>query len=300
VTEVYAFFAAFTIQVLMSVLGPACFVRRVQATTIPERLAQLYPGVDLSLRREHFLTRYRTLHTGIVVLGLLLLGWLFSYMRHPDWDLRPVVALVCGYFLVQTFLPLGLILPRVIRFNKAHPRSSLLEGKRTAVLQRRGLFDFVSPFTVFVAVLSYLLFTAFVIYVQQHPFIQQRPFPRSSALVLIGTITLVYAFNAFVLYGVLYRKKPNPFETHEGRVHTIGVTVKILVYTSIAGVVFMSLTLIIGLLHWQRWMPFALSVFFVITGLVSLMGMTKPPRQPGADGLGSSGRPSPGTRDLSA
>jgi hypothetical protein len=299
VTEVYAFLAAFTLQILMSVLGPACFIKRVQAMTIPERLAQLYPGVDLALRRDRFLTRYRAVNTGIVVLGLLLLGWLFSYMRRPDWDVRPVVVPVCVYFLVQTFLPLGLILPRIIRFNKAHPRSSLLEGKRKAVLQRRGLFDFVSPFTVFIAVLSYILFAGFVIYMQQHPFAQQHPFPRSGGLIVVGTITLVYAFNSFVVYGMLYRNKPNPFETHEGRVRTISVTVKTLVYTCIAGVGFMSLTLIIGLLHWQRWMPFALSAFFVITALLPIM-WTLSPRQPGADGLGSGGRPSSGTRDLSA
>ena len=292
-TEVYAFLAAFTVQILLSVLGPARFIRRVQATSIPERLAQLYPGVDLSLRRERFVTRYRALNRGIAVLGLLLLGWLSHYMRRPDWDLRPVVTLVCVYFLVQTLLPLGLIVPRAIRFNKAHKRSELLEGKRKAILQRRGLFDFVSPFTVFVAVLSYLLFAAFVIDIEHHRF------PKSAGLIVLGIITLVYALNGFLVYSVLYGKKPNPFETHEGRVHTIGVTVKALVYTCIAGVAFVSLSITLGLLHWQRWMPFALSAFFVITGLLSLMSMTIPPPQPGVDGLDSGGRPTPGTRDLS-
>ena len=293
-TEVYAFLAAFTVQILMSVLGPARFIRRVQATGIPERLAQLYPGVDLNLRRERFVTRYRALNAGIAVLGLLLLAWLSSYMWHPNWNFRPVVTLTCVYFLVQTLVPLGLIVPSVIRFNKAHKRSELLDGKRKAILQRRGLFDFVSPFTVFVAVFGYLLFAAFVI------FVEHQRFPKSGGLVVLGTITLVYALNGFLVYGVLYGKKPNPFETHEGRVHTIGVTVKGLVYTCIAGVAFLSLTITLGLLHWQRWMPFALSAYFVITGLLSVIGMTMPPRQQGADGLGSGGRPTPGTGDLSA
>jgi hypothetical protein len=42
----------------------------------------------------------------------------------------------------------------------------LLEGKRQAILQRRGLFDFVSPFIVFLAALGYFLFIAFVICIQ--------------------------------------------------------------------------------------------------------------------------------------
>jgi hypothetical protein len=60
--------------------------------------------------------------------------------------------------------------------------------------QRRGLFDFVSPFVVFLAALSYLLFAAFVIYIQQHPF------PGFAGLINLGAPTLVYALNAFVVY----------------------------------------------------------------------------------------------------
>src|SRR5579859_943453 len=109
--ETYAFLATFAIQILaMSVLYPTWFIRyvRLQATSVPaERLAQLYPGVDLSLARDRFLTRYRTLNTGIAALGLLLLGWLCSYLRRPDWGTVPVVALVCVYFMVQAVLPLG-------------------------------------------------------------------------------------------------------------------------------------------------------------------------------------------------
>ena len=202
--EAYAFLAAFTVQILvMSVLLPAWFIRyvRVQATRFPaERLAQLYPGVDLGRAQERFLTQYRALTTGIAVLGLLLLGWLFSYMRRPDWDDGPVEVLVTVYFLAAQMLPLALLVWVGVRFNKEHKRS-LPEGKRTAILQRRGLFDFVSPFIVFLAVLSYFLFAAFVIYIQQHPF------PGFAGLINLGAVTLVYALNAFVVYRMLYGKK---------------------------------------------------------------------------------------------
>jgi hypothetical protein len=284
--EAYAFLAMFTLQILaMSVLYPAWFIRycRRQATIIPaERLAQLYPGVDVSLARERFLTRYRVLNAGIAVLGLLLLGWLFSYMQRPNWDDGPVEVLVTAYFLVQALLPLGLVIWFGVRFNRERV-GALLEGKRKANLQRRGLFDFISPFVVVVAGVSYLLFAAFVIYLQQHPFL------GFAGLINIGGVTLVYALNAFVVYAVLYGKKPNPFETHANHVHTIGLVVKSCVYSCIACIVFLSLNMTLVLLDLQRWEPFALSVFFVITALLSLMGMTAPPRKPEADGLGSDG-----------
>jgi hypothetical protein len=288
--EAYAFFATFTIQILaMSVLYPTWFIRylRLQAANIPaERLAQLYPGADLNLARERFLTRYRALNTGIAVLGSLLLAWLFSYMRRPDWRAGPVEVLASVYSMVQTLLPLSLVVWHGVRFKKVHKRS-LPEGKRKAVLQRRGLFDFVSPFMVLLAALSYFLFAAFVILIQRHPV------PGFSGLINIGfgVITLIYALQAFVVYATLYGKKPNPFETHAGRMRTIGLVVKCCVYSCITCVVFLSLYFSLGLLDLQRWKPFALSAFLVITALLSLMGMTAPPRPPEADELGSGHTP---------
>ena len=70
---------------------------------------------------------------------------------------------------VMQMLPLFLVAWLGFKYNRVH-RHSLLEGKRKAILQRRGLFDFISPFIVFLAVSSYFLFVAFVIYVQQEPF----------------------------------------------------------------------------------------------------------------------------------
>jgi hypothetical protein len=88
---------------------------------------------------------------------------------------------------------------RLPRFSKEHKRP-VPEAKRTALLQRRGLFDFISPRVVFLAVLSYLLFVAFVIY------LQQDPVAGFIGRINLGAVTLVYALNAFVLYRVLYGK----------------------------------------------------------------------------------------------
>lgn len=269
--EAYAFFAMFAVQILaMSVFYPAWFIRyvRLQAASIPaERMAELYPEIDVAREQERFLTRYRAVNAGNVVLGLLVLGWLFKYMQRPDWTDGPVEALVCVYFLVQV-LPFGLIAWTAVKLN-GH-RSSLLESKRKAMLERRGLFDFISPFTVALAVVWYFLFAAFVFYLQRHPFV------GFAGLVNIGGITLVYALQAAIVYAMLYGKKSNPFETHEGRVRTIGLVVKAAVYSCIACVTFVALNLTLILLDWQRWEPFALSVFFVITALLSVMGMMAP------------------------
>lgn len=279
--EAYVFLVAFTIQIFaMSVLYPAWFTRylRRQVDNIPaERLAQRYPGVDLKRAQQQFFWRYRALNTGIVVLGLLLLGWLFSYLRRPDWNDGPVEALVTAYFLMQALLPLALVVWAAIRFNKKHGRP-LVERKRKAVLERRGLFDFVSPLAVLMAIVGYLLFGGYVIYIQQNPF---QGF--AGPLVNIGCVTLVYALNAFVVYQMLYGKKWNPLDTHSGRVHAIGLAVKSSVYSCIAVVAFLALNFTLILLDWQRWEPFALSVYFVASAFLSSMGLVSPLRQPDQD-----------------
>ena len=215
------------------------------------------------------------------MLGLPLLGWLFSYMRRPDWGDGPVEAIVAVYFAAQMMVQLCLVGWIVVKYSEALKHSSA-DGKRKAVLQRRGLFDFVSPFIVLLAVLSYVLFAGFVIY------IQQDPFPGFAGYFNIGVVTLVYALNAFGVYTMLYGRKTNPLETQADRVRAIGLGVKAGIYSCIACVVSISLNFTLVLLDLQRWEPFALSVFFVICALLCFAGFTAPTRRPAVNGLGYS------------
>jgi uncharacterized membrane protein len=282
--EAYAFLTAFGVQILVtSVLYPAWFSRyvRMRSARLPaERLAQLYPGVDLGPARERFLARYRALNTGLAVLGVLLLVWLFGYLRRPDWHDGPVEVLVTVYFLAAQMLPLGFVVWRGIRFNKEHKRA-LPEGKRRAVLQRRGLFDFVSKFVVCLAALGYFLFAAFVI------FMQGRPSANLAGLINLGGVTLVYALTGFVVYTVLYGKNRNSLETHASRMHTIGIAVKSSVYSCIVIVMYLSLNFSLRLLDLQKWEPLAVSVFFVICSLLASMGVIARQHRPELDELGS-------------
>jgi len=214
----------------------------------------------------------------IAVSGLALLGWLFTLLRQPDWtgELKmPVVA----YSMAQ-FAPLALLaLYGVVRCFKLLVQPSQ-EAKRTAILQRRGLFDFVSPIFVFVAVLGYFLFAAFVVYIQ-------RLSPDFHGLITLGVITLIYALTAFILYITMYGKYRNPFETHVDRLQTMGTTVKGSVYSCIGIVVYLSIILSLGMLDLTRWVPFATSVFFVICTLLDSIGPA-PLRKPEANELGES------------
>lgn len=272
--EAYAFLAVFTVQILaISVLHPAWFIRylRVRAQGFPaDRFAELYPGIDPSGSLQRFLALYRALNLGVALLGAALLAWLFSYLQRPDWDDGPVEALVAAYFALQMVAPLSLIAWSGVRYSKLL-KHALAQGKRKAVLERRGLFDFVSPFVVALAVASYFLFAAFVIYIQGHPF------PGFAGYLNIGIVTLLYAVNAFGVYTMLYGRKKSALETHAQRVRAIGLGVKALVYSCIACVAFLSLNFTLVLLDLQRWEPFALSIFLVNCAFICFAGLTAPP-----------------------
>jgi hypothetical protein len=294
--ETYAFLAMFTIQILAgSVLCPALFIRRVRAdaASFPdERFAELFPGVDKLASTERFVSRYRAQNLSIAVLGLLLLGWLFIHAQGPSWNEGTVVFLITGFFLAQ-------LLPQVLHARKAaiynkRVRASMVDGKRKAVLQRRGLFDFVSPLTVLLAVLTYVLLAALVIYIRQHPF------PGFGGFTNLGIITLGYAFFALVAYRVIYGRNPSPLGTHADRLYAIGMLVKTLVYTCIGVTVFTLIILTLGLLGLKRWDLFAVSVFIVFCVLVPYVQAAYARRRPKGDALGSQGPLPPDIRNQSA
>jgi hypothetical protein len=285
--EAYAFLAAFALQVLAaSVLYPARLIKYVRGWARnfgSERFAQLYPGVDYSRWVARFVTGYRTANIVIAVLGLLLLGWLFTRIQQPGWA-GEVAGPAVMYFILQ-MSPLALFaLYAVVRYHKMLMQPSQ-ESKRKATLQRRGLFDFVPPSVVYLAVLSYFLFVVYGIWLDLY--VYDNTSLSKHCLNAIVSVTLVYALNAFIIYKYLYGRK-NPLVNHEGRVHTISVTVKSGVYGSIAIAWFISIFGTLGKPGLQAWRPFALIIFFVATSLLTLMGLTAPPRKPETDGLGES------------
>jgi NADH:ubiquinone oxidoreductase subunit 4 (subunit M) len=145
-------------------------------------------------------------------------------------------------------------------------------------LERRGLFDFVSPFVVFLTMLCYPLLVGLVIY-------EERDDGFAEGLVKIGAITLMYATFAFGVYASLYGKR-NPFQTHEDRIRAMAISVKGSVYTCLVAVVYISLHFLLTMLGLPSWKPFAMSAFLVICGVSSFWSILNAiPRELKLDGL---------------
>lgn len=284
--ESHAFLAAFLLQILVvSVLNPARLIKHVRgwvANFGSQRFAELYPNFEYRQWADRFATRYRAANFLITVLGVLLLGWLYTLTRRPQW-VDEVTKPVLVYYFLQMSPVVLLGLYAVVRYHKVLLQPSQ-EVKRKAMLQRRGLFDFVSPVAVLVAVFGYFTFVAFAIYLDL--VVHRNEVLSRACLGAIGAVTLVYAVNAFIVYKYLYGRR-NPLVTHEARLHTIGVRVKGSVYSCIVVVGFISLMGTLARPELREWSPFALSVFFVVITLLGFMDLTAPVRGHEADTLDS-------------
>ncbi|HMB72213.1 MAG TPA: hypothetical protein VKQ06_01480, partial [Gammaproteobacteria bacterium] len=161
----YLFYVVFTIQILvLSALYPRLLLRRARSMmhTWPQaRYPQLYPLSVAAIDR--ILRWYRALNWIIVLVGLLFLAGLYRYMQ-TDWDDGPVETLVAVYFFIQ-IIPVLLSAVVIGHFNKSL-RESFAGTKRTASLQRRRLFDFISPLVVLLTAVLFPLFVLLVVYIQ--------------------------------------------------------------------------------------------------------------------------------------
>jgi hypothetical protein len=257
-------------------------VMRTTLSNIPaERLAVLYPGVDVGNAHERFIARYRAANAVIAVLGLAMLGGFIGYLQRPAWDEGRVGAMLTAYFVLQNF-PTAMIAWFMNRFDKVHKRSSP-DAKRKAVLQRRGPFDFVSPYMVLLAILSYSLFVAFNFYVAQNPFPGY-----AGPFVNIAMVTLVFVLGAVAMYWFLYVRKTDPLQTHADRMGMFRIIVNTYAWMCILIPMFLSLEFARKLLDLETWSPFAGTVGFLILSLLSLRSVIGQPRQSEAEALRSS------------
>ena len=273
--EAYVFLAAFAAQILVgSVLQPAWLASYVRAKAQVQFL-----GWDAEACTR-FLGLYRLVNAGLALCGLGLMVWLFETMQRPAWTLVSVIKPLCLYLLAQTvpFLVLSLI-------GAWGKRKALMRippaVRRTVSLERRGLFHFVSPPVVVLAVLAYLLFAAFILKVEQHPV------PGFAGYIMLRTITLVYVTNGCCVYWLLYRRRKWPQETQAYRLQAVALQVRMIFHVSIFIVAFVALTATLTLLHLLKWMPVMLSVYFVACMLFISMVISALRRQADADRLAS-------------
>ncbi len=276
--EMYGFIAAFIAQIVFfSVLGPlrvTGVLREEIRRFIADRAPQIDPAAAAKVDRR--LRLFAQLGLGTVVIGLALLAAMIRYMQRPDWTDGPLEAVVPFYFMLQVF-PTLLAVGTAGQFHEVLKRS-LPQSKRKALLQPRGLFDFVSRISVALALAAYGLYIAFLLYIEQHPF------PHFAGFLVNATmVTFVYAFVACGIYWTIHKLSSSPLQPREDRMRAVGLAVRVAVYTCILTVVNISLNMTLILLDEQRWEPAFGCLGLILLGVLGRMALKEQMRIPSAE-----------------
>ena len=231
-------------------------MRYVVETYPPSTHPKLYPQpIEFYEKAQR---NYGITNQFILVAGLMLIAILLATPRSGEWDSN----IVFTYFMVQ-FIPLMRLELRSFKYfrlmRKADSRTT-----RKAELHPRRFFDFVSPTLIGLAIFVYVAFVLLILYVRQFEF------PWFGGYWNIFGITAANLFFAGIVIWNLYGKKLDPYRAYEDRIRQIEITVKALVFVSIAATSFISIVVILAALELRNLQPMAQSLYFQLIAVISL------------------------------
>lgn len=261
------FYIAFLSQIfLMSYYFPnklLARMRHVLETYPPETYPKLYPRPIEHYKMAHLMFKY--VSRFILLLGLLILFAIMFWVDHSTFADDGFIseAWPAAYGLIQ-FLPL-----MAVEFSEfshyKQMRKANSSSRRTADLRRRRLTDLVSPWLLGTAILLFAGAILFDLYV--HDFaVTWRHDTIQRAVVMTVTNGLLAVVGAWNLYG----RKLDPHQSAEDRIQRISVSLKSLLYISMALSVFIAMTAADDMYNLDSVDAAMISVYFQAIALLSL------------------------------
>ena len=233
------FYIVFLSQIfLISIYFPTVLRRRVLYVLDnypPDRYPKLYPkplDVYAEVTSERRLRVYRNANYVIAVVGLMILTAMVASGYRPDVKGGDEIF-VMMYFFVQMA---ALLYPGIKEFQQHRlMRKAFAAGTiRTANLNPRRLFDFISPVYVTAAILLLGAWLAF--YISGKDLSVAWEAEVYVSLVGITGMNLVFAG---IVAKYLYGKKRNPHQAYKDQLKEIGLVVNSVVFTSIGMSIFL-------------------------------------------------------------
>lgn len=233
------FYIAFLGQIfVLSYYLPNKLLLRMQhifSTYPPEAYPKLYPRPKEHYKTSHRMFKYASRF--VLALGIVILFAIMFWVDHSTFADHGYISVAwpAAYGLLQ-FMPLMAIeiseFSHMKQMKMAHS-----SPKRTADLRRRGLADLVSPALIGAAVLLFVAAILFDLYV--HDFAVSWGHDTIQRAVVMGvTNGLLAIVGAWTLYG----RKADPHQSAEDRTQRIAVSLKSLLFISMALSVFIGMT----------------------------------------------------------
>ncbi|WP_339860504.1 hypothetical protein [Paremcibacter congregatus] len=261
------FYLIFISQIfLLSYYFPKKIMGRIKyicAKYPPADYPKLYPGSAATKIPGHLIF-YKALNGAAFLIGLLLLIWGMATGYRPEGHGEETI--VTFYAVLQYA---SLILLSIWEFRNFKKMRQLNNSTtRTADLQPRRLFDFLSPgwfMLAAVLLLMTLVFTYTVTDFTENGL--SDVFAKFAGPVLVNVYFLV--FGRWFIYG----RKLNPHQTAEDRRREITISVKSMVFTSIMISLFFIADEAVKTFDMAHLQPALWSVYFQLIGALSFSVM---------------------------
>ena len=169
----------------------------------------------------------------IIVIGILLVFAIVIWDYLNEGYIDQIIPWI--YFMLQA-LPLMLLEYSCFAYFKLM-RKADSRNTRKAELNPRKLFSFVSPLAVGFAL--FLISACILIFYSMHQF---QFHPSNDTFIISTTLIASNLLFGGIIYWNLYGKKINPYQATKDRLNQIEVTIKSLVFMSIAASLFLIIT----------------------------------------------------------
>ena len=261
------FYIAFLSQILLlSYYFPNRLLERMQQVLTlypPETYPKLYPKPIEYYKMGQLTFKY--VNRFVLLLGLAVLFAIMFWVDHSTFADDGFIseAWPAAFGMIQ-YLPLLAV--EISEFsNFKQMREANAASRRTADLKRRSLGDVVSPALIATALL--LLAGAIIVDLFAHEFaLNWENGSLGRAITLIVSNGVIASIGWWNLYG----RKLDPHQSSEDRYQRVSVTIKSLLYVSMAMSVFIAVTAIDDLYKLDYLDAVLMSVYFQAIALMSL------------------------------
>lgn len=220
---------------------------------------RLYVKSQESYKKQ--LQKFKVVNYFILIVGSLLLVTIGigDYLTEGSID-QNIPFL---YFIIQV-LPLMILEYSGFTYFKLMRKADLRTTRR-AELNPRRLFNFISPVVLGFAI--FLIISCFLIFYSMHQF---QFHPNNATFVITITLVLSNILYGGVIYWNIYGKKINPYQASKDRMNHIEVTVKSLVFMSIAASVFLIINGIVENYHLEYLESTIMSIYLQLIIFIGL------------------------------
>ncbi len=233
-------------------------LRYIVETYPPSKYPRLYPVSIERVKKTQRLYRIINFMVLLAGFGLLFIGLYSPSEQMLNWD----TTIVLTIYMVFQYSPLLIAATSGFTyFNLKRKTDS--QTTRKAELRPRRLFDFVSPAMIGLAAFVYVAFACFVHYISQFEF------PWFGGYWNIVGVTVLNLLFAGIIFRQLYGKKKDPYQAHEDRRRQIELTVKSLVFVSIAATIFIAISVTLNTFDLRHFNPVAMCLYFQVLALIS-------------------------------